>query len=125
MLPHNYCRNPDKGDRLWCYTGVDEWEYCDVPFCNGLLYKYLRRIFFFIFFLSVEMSQTCQDLTLDVKGVNYDGTVSTTETNKTCKSWIDRFLFFIVENPHVPSASEHIKQTSGQSKLIFICYKLS
>ena len=32
----NYCRNPDEGDRPWCYTtDPDErWEYCDVPVCD-------------------------------------------------------------------------------------------
>ena len=30
---HNYCRNPDGGDTIWCYTTESEpasrWEYCD------------------------------------------------------------------------------------------------
>ena len=32
----NYCRNPDaKPEGLWCYVGEDEWEYCDIPYCEG------------------------------------------------------------------------------------------
>ena len=31
----NYCRNPDKSERLWCYTDSDrDWEYCNVPYCG-------------------------------------------------------------------------------------------
>merc|ERR550537_1554214 len=30
---HNYCRNPDGKDTIWCYTMDPEtrWEYCDAP----------------------------------------------------------------------------------------------
>ena len=30
-LDSNYCRNPDGGDTIWCYTtNPDEkWDYCD------------------------------------------------------------------------------------------------
>ena len=41
---HNFCRNPDGGVRVWCYTtdpGM-RWEFCDVPICDGNLKdKYL------------------------------------------------------------------------------------
>ena len=32
---HNYCRSPDGGKKVWCFTTdpVIRWEYCDVPFC--------------------------------------------------------------------------------------------
>ena len=38
---HNFCRNPDGGVRVWCYTTDPEmrWEFCDVPFCDGLNLK--------------------------------------------------------------------------------------
>jgi len=30
---HNYCRNPDGEDKVWCYTmdSTKRWEFCDVP----------------------------------------------------------------------------------------------
>ena len=30
-LQHNYCRNPDGSETIWCYTSSDTklWEYCD------------------------------------------------------------------------------------------------
>ena len=39
---HNFCRNPDGGDRVWCYTTDSDfrWEYCDVPTCDGLMAKF-------------------------------------------------------------------------------------
>lgn len=32
---HNYCRNPDGGEKAWCYTTDDRtrWEYCNVDNC--------------------------------------------------------------------------------------------
>ena len=44
----NSCRNPDKEHRVWCYTSDDgeEWEYCDVPICNGLKTKNLNFLKF-------------------------------------------------------------------------------
>jgi len=36
---HNYCRNPDGGKSLWCYTTDPNpdyrWEYCSVPICTS------------------------------------------------------------------------------------------
>lgn len=39
----NYCRNPDnKPGGVWCYIGStdSEWEYCDIPLCEGLITTY-------------------------------------------------------------------------------------
>ena len=35
LIHHNYCRNPDIKDKVWCFTSADDWEYCDVPDCNA------------------------------------------------------------------------------------------
>ena len=33
----NYCRNPDKSAKAWCYTTSEvRWEYCAVPECASL-----------------------------------------------------------------------------------------
>jgi len=33
---HNYCRNPDGKESIWCYTmGTEEWEYCDPRAANA------------------------------------------------------------------------------------------
>lgn len=35
VLDANYCRNPDKkSEGPWCYTDVDTWDYCAIPFCK-------------------------------------------------------------------------------------------
>ena len=33
---HNYCRNPDREAKPWCYTTDKDkrWEYCDIPLCS-------------------------------------------------------------------------------------------
>ncbi|CAH1255003.1 CHRNB3 [Branchiostoma lanceolatum] len=36
-LDSNYCRNPGNvAERPWCYVG-DQWEFCSVPPCSGLV----------------------------------------------------------------------------------------
>ena len=35
----NYCRNPDREIKAWCYT-MDpgkRWQFCDVPYCGNLI----------------------------------------------------------------------------------------
>ena len=36
----NFCRNPDNGQDVWCYTTDPNtrWEYCDVNLCSELNY---------------------------------------------------------------------------------------
>ena len=44
---HNHCRNPNKADRgPWCYVpgtkdsyyiGLQGWDYCAIPYCEGEL----------------------------------------------------------------------------------------
>ena len=38
----NYCRNPDKEPKPWCYTTDPDvrYEFCDIPSC-GKLYLYI------------------------------------------------------------------------------------
>ena len=35
LMHHNYCRNPDIKDKVWCFTSADDWEYCEIPDCNA------------------------------------------------------------------------------------------
>ncbi|KAI8509523.1 hypothetical protein Bbelb_133710 [Branchiostoma belcheri] len=71
-LEQNYCRNPDGEPRVWCYTTDpnSRWELCDVPSCVSCQYA---------------------------DGASYRGTVSVTNTGKTCQRWDS-------QTPH-----EHIK----------------
>jgi len=32
-MRHNFCRNPENDFLPWCFTGVDKFNYCDVPDC--------------------------------------------------------------------------------------------
>lgn len=46
----NYCRDPDGGSYLWCYTTDSEtrWEPCDIPKCGqGMIYYVVKHIFCF------------------------------------------------------------------------------
>ncbi|XP_078658197.1 plasminogen-like [Branchiostoma floridae x Branchiostoma belcheri] len=71
-LEQNYCRNPDGEPGVWCFTTDpnSRWELCDVPSCISCQYE---------------------------DGASYRGTVSVTNTGKTCQRWDS-------QTPH-----EHIK----------------
>ncbi|KAI8509457.1 hypothetical protein Bbelb_133050, partial [Branchiostoma belcheri] len=71
-LERNYCRNPDGELGVWCFTTDpnSRWELCDVPSCVSCQYE---------------------------DGASYRGTVSVTNTGKTCQRWDS-------QTPH-----EHIK----------------
>ncbi|XP_064644513.1 plasminogen-like [Lineus longissimus] len=70
---YNYCRNmpsgSDTGTAPWCYTtSLDmRWDYCDVPFCDGM-----------------PLLKQCRDIVHDVE---YTGTLSITKTGLICKAW--------------------------------------
>jgi hypothetical protein len=67
-LESNYCRNPDGGDTIWCYTTDDytEWEYCDpLPDCN-------------------------EELSGD-KGSGYRGCQTVTRSGIWCQAWSSQY----------------------------------
>ena len=85
---HNYCRNPDEGERAWCYTETvaestgERWEYCDVPECDS----------------------TCGSV--DEKQADYRGTIHKTNSGKTCQKWTE-------QSPHTHEMTPENKPDSG------------
>ncbi|XP_055972887.1 tissue-type plasminogen activator isoform X1 [Sorex fumeus] len=70
---HNYCRNPDKDRKPWCYVfkqGTYTPEFCSIPVC------------------SAENNEDCYSQT----GVTYRGTHSQTMTGASCLPWNSRIL---------------------------------
>jgi integrin beta 3 len=63
---HNYCRNPDGEDTIWCYTTDPDkrWEYCDPV--NG---------------------RVCDETMSGEKDAGYRGCQTKTVTGKTCQRW--------------------------------------
>ena len=66
---HNYCRNPSLSvlAGVWCFTTDPNmlWEFCSVPFCSP--------------------TYDCQEG--EPLGVTYAGSMSVTQSGRTCKSW--------------------------------------
>ena len=63
---HNYCRNPDGENTIWCYTtdADKRWEYCDPV--GG---------------------RVCDETMSGEKGADYRGCQAKTVSGKTCQSW--------------------------------------
>ncbi|XP_048186395.1 tissue-type plasminogen activator [Perognathus longimembris pacificus] len=70
---HNYCRNPDRDSKPWCYVfkaGKYIAEFCSTPLCSG------------------GMSEDCYD----GKGLAYRGTHSRTTSGASCLPWNSMIL---------------------------------
>ncbi|KAI8516879.1 hypothetical protein Bbelb_054600, partial [Branchiostoma belcheri] len=81
-LAENYCRNPDEADSVWCYTTDpdEKWEYCSAPPCGS------------------DPDEYCQV----GDGETYRGTVSVTDSGKSCQRWDSQTPHAHVYPPHQP-----------------------
>ncbi|XP_041661794.1 apolipoprotein(a)-like [Cheilinus undulatus] len=92
-LENNYCRNPDKAKRPWCYTTDPEtrWEYCNVTSCEP------EPV------LKVASSSEKEDC-YEGDGSTYRGTKSETISGKTCTFWSasrsSDYLYTPEKDPH-------------------------
>uniref|UniRef100_A0A8D0E3N9 Plasminogen activator n=1 Tax=Salvator merianae TaxID=96440 RepID=A0A8D0E3N9_SALMN len=69
---HNYCRNPDKDSKPWCYVYKPNqytWEYCNIPFCSN-------------------ENDTC----VSERGTTYRGSYNRTESGAPCLRWDSQIL---------------------------------
>ncbi|KAM7368395.1 hypothetical protein PAMP_014617 [Pampus punctatissimus] len=74
-LEENYCRNPDGDPRPWCFTTSPSkrWDFCSIPRCTS------------------EPPTIVPELTCATgEGGAYRGTISVTESGKTCQEWSDQ-----------------------------------
>nr|XP_055041438.1 apolipoprotein(a)-like isoform X2 [Misgurnus anguillicaudatus] len=75
-LEENYCRNPTRKPRPWCYTTnpSKRWEYCSIPRCTTEPPTIVP-----------ELICTSGD------GSFYRGNISMTKTGKTCQKWTSEY----------------------------------
>ena len=84
---HNYCRNPDGEDTIWCYTTdpSKRWE-----FCNPI------------------GERECDETMSGEKDEGYRGCQTKTRSGKTCQSWN-------VQTPHKHTRKNEAKGTVGHN----------
>ncbi|XP_008311742.1 plasminogen [Cynoglossus semilaevis] len=77
-LEENYCRNPDGDPRPWCFTTSPSkrWDFCSITRCT-----------------SEPPTLAAETTCATGEGEAYRGTISVTESGKTCQSWS-------VQTPH-------------------------
>ncbi|XP_077862164.1 apolipoprotein(a)-like [Saccoglossus kowalevskii] len=85
---HNYCRNPDGDDGVWCYTTNPEvrWDYCYVG----------------------EPREDCSECYTDFNGTDYRGAVNTTTNGTECQKWTS-----LTPHNHSDTPSEHTETGLG------------
>ena len=72
---HNYCRNPNGEDQVWCYTTnpQDPKEHCDVPAC-------------------VVQTPSVEEIgCIPRDGTAYTGKANTTASGYVCNMWTDAY----------------------------------
>nr|XP_006825401.1 PREDICTED: apolipoprotein(a)-like [Saccoglossus kowalevskii] len=101
---HNYCRNPDGDDGVWCYTTNPEvrWDYCYVgeprEDCSVITVAPTTS-------LPSIPSGECYT---DFNGTDYRGAVNTTTNGTECQKWTS-----LTPHNHSDTPSEHTETGLG------------
>ncbi|XP_075910675.1 plasminogen isoform X2 [Petromyzon marinus] len=90
-LANNFCRNPNKESRPWCFTtdAAQRWEHCALSKCEGEPPENAAP----------ELTTSCVKGT----GEGYRGTVAITVSGKACQAWASQTPHSHTRTPDVYS----------------------
>lgn len=90
-LKMNYCRNPDGGNRPWCYTTDPNirWQYCKIGKCTSESKSEPTSVLWYKKAAPLNNPKDCYVRGDD--GAGYRGKVAVTKSGRRCQSWISQY----------------------------------